>query len=339
MSTQSLFEVQNLEKSYPVRDAGFLAGMFGTQKRLRAVDGISFRINEGEILGVAGQSGCGKSTLGELLVRLQEATDGEIRFRGDDITAYSRKELSEFRQQCQIIFQDPYESLNPRFTVAQTVTEPLAINDIGSPEDRDAIAANALEDAGLYPVEQYLDKLPTQLSGGERQRVSIARALALDPDFIVADEPVSMLDVSVRTEILHLFRKLQRERDLTMVYISHDLSTINYLSDQTMIMFLGDIMEIGPTEEVIQNPAHPYSEALLDSMPSPNPANRSVDAGLETDRGVESDIPDPIDLPSGCRYEPWCQYSSEKCSKSEPDLETKSEHIPRKAACYHPIDE
>jgi len=340
MSRSPLFEVRDLEKKFRARGEGIISSLVGEQKYLRAVDDVSFDIEEGEILGIAGQSGCGKSTLGELLVRLQEPTGGNIYFDGDDVAKYGRESLKSFRQRCQIMFQDPYESLNPRFTVAQTVSEPLSIHDIGDREERDARVIEALDDAGLYPAEPYLNKIPSELSGGERQRVALARALVLDPDFLVADEPVSMLDVSVRTEVLHRFKELQRKRDLSMAYISHDLSTINYLADRTMIMFLGNPVEIGPTEEVIHDPSHPYSEKLLNSMLSSDPEREGA-TDRDPNERIQGDIPDPIDLPDGCRFNPWCPYSTAECEGVEPPLEEYTdgdEPNRREAACYHPVN-
>jgi len=336
-----MFEVKDLRKWYNVRSDGMFSNLIGEQRHLKAVDDVSFEIEEGEILGVAGQSGCGKSTLGELLVRLQEPTKGKILFWGEDISEHSKKEMKKFRQQCQIIFQDPYESLNPRFSVAKTVREPLEINNIGDREERDNRTLLALEDAGLNPPEKYLQQLPAELSGGERQRVCVARALVMDPSFIVADEPVSMLDVSVRTGILHLFEKLQNERDLTVMYISHDLSTINYLSDRAMVMFLGNIIEIGPTADVIQNPAHPYTDALIESVPSSDPSAPSLsDQG--TAGQLTGDIPNPVDMVEGCRFRPWCEYSQEDCKESEPALIYRGENPPnpnsRRVACFHALE-
>jgi len=336
MSGDVLFRVEELEKHYPTRGDGGLLNLFAETNYLRAVDGVSFDIERGEIIGVAGQSGCGKSTLGELLVLLREATGGRIYFRGDDVGEYSAAERKAFRRNCQVVFQDPYESLNPRFTVSQTVKEPLVVHDLGDPAERDERVRRALSDAGLAPPVNYLDKLPAELSGGERQRVSIARALVLDPQFIVADEPVSMLDVSIRTEILHLFEELREKRDLTMMYISHDLSTINYLADRTMIMYLGDVVELGPTRSVIQDPAHPYTEALLQSVPMPDP-----DAGrVGTERSgsdIRGDVPDPVDLPSGCRFRPRCAYATDRCASEEPGLDPLDGD--RRVACFHPVSE
>lgn len=328
-SDAPLFEIRNLSKRYAVREGGFISQLLSESRYLKAVDDVSFTIKRGEIVGLAGQSGCGKSTLGEILIQLEKPTDGEIRFQGDDVREFNRIQLKEFRQECQIIFQDPYESLNPRYTVGRSVTEPLIIHDIGNAEERDARMHQALEDAGLTPPENFIDQLPAELSGGQRQRVAIARSLVLDPSFIIADEPVSMLDVSVSTGILNLFKELQADRDLTMIYISHDLGTINYLSDRTMIMYLGNIVESGPTVDVIQDPSHPYTEALLNSVPTMNDEDR------KSRRRVKGDIPDSVDIPEGCRFHPKCDYATEECLTEEPTLDPFADA--REVACYHPI--
>jgi peptide/nickel transport system ATP-binding protein len=332
---ESIFEIDTLRKSFVNRDdSSILSRFFGEEQYLRAVDDISFEINRGEIMGVAGQSGCGKSTLGELIARLQEPTSGEIRFKGETLSSFDKGRLQQFRRECQIIFQDPYEAMNPRFTVARTVAEPLSIHDIGNREERDARVIRALEDAGLEPAEKYLDRLPKQLSGGERQRTCIARALVLEPEFIVADEPVSMLDVSVRTGILHTFEELREKRDLTMMYISHDLSTINYLCDRTLIMYLGNLVEVGPTQDVIHEPAHPFTEMLLDAVPRSDPSESKVTTA------VDGEVPDPVNLPDGCRFHPRCQYATEECREIEPTLEPRaSADSPREVACYHPVND
>lgn len=330
MNGKPLFEVRNLQKWYQTRSEGLLSNVFGDPDYLRAVDDVSFDIESGEILGLAGQSGCGKSTLGELLLRLQSPTRGDIRFEGRDLSSFDNQEMKGFRQDCQIVFQDPYEALNPRFTVARTVSEPLAIHGIGDAEERDARTMAALEEAGLTPPEKFLDALPSELSGGERQRVCIARALVLDPQFLVADEPVSMLDVSVRTGILHLFKDLQDRRNISMLYISHDLSTISYLADRTMIMYLGNNVEVGPTDQVIHDPAHPYTEALLEAVPTSDPDHQRSESRLE------GEVPDPVNLPDGCRFEPSCDYATEECRAEEPELmETRDR---QEAACIHPVN-
>lgn len=335
----SIFEVRDLRKWYPVRSESLFASLFRETDYLKAVDDISFDIREGEVLGLVGQSGCGKSTLGELLLQLQRPTGGEILFKGEDVSEYDKRQMKQFRRDCQIIFQDPYESLNPRIPVARAVSEPLKIHGIGDREKRDSLTIEALEDAGLSPAGQYLDSLPSELSGGERQRVGIARALVLDPDFIVADEPVSMLDVSKRVSILNLFQDLQEKRDFTMLYISHNLGTINYISDRLMVMYLGNIVEVGPAEDVIRNPSHPYMETLKDAVPRMEPD------GFRNGGESQGEAPDPINLPQGCRFRPYCEYASRQCEASEPALtplgeeESREAELRRSVACYHPVDE
>ena len=329
--TQSIVEVQNLKKWYVSKSSGsWLSNIFSDPNYLKAVDNIDISIDRGEIVGLAGQSGCGKSTLGELLVGLQNPTGGDIYFDGENLSNFSKSDMSNFRKRAQVIFQDPYESMNPRFPVAKIVTEPLKIHGIGDRESRIETAIETLEEVGLGPAEKYIDKLPGELSGGERQRVCIARAIILDPEFVVADEPVSMLDVSVRTGILHLFERLQEERDLSILYISHDLSTINYLTDRTMIMYLGKIVESGATEKVIHDPTHPYTEALLDSVPNPDPSRNRQWGKLK------GKVPSPTDIPSGCRFRPRCSYATDKCAKAEPDIDSKN--TSQSVACYHPLD-
>lgn len=331
--TEALIQVQGLKKWFASRQRDSILGnLFGGSEHLKAVDGVDFSLNRGEIVGLAGQSGCGKSTLGELLVGLQTPTAGRILFDDADLASFDREELKAFRRRAQVIFQDPYEAMNPRFPVARFVAEPLKIHGLGDRETRDARVQATLEEVGLDPAEQYLDKLPGELSGGERQRVCIARALVLDPDFLVADEPVSMLDVSVRTGILHLFKRLQAERDITILYISHDLSTINYLTDRTMIMYLGKVVEAGPTEDVIHDPAHPYTAALLESVPDPDP-------DVIRDRaGMQGQVPNPTDIPSGCRFHPRCPYADDTCREQEPALDRDGTPS-RSVACHYPLDE
>jgi len=300
-------------------------------KPLRAVDGVSLDVNEGEIVGIAGESGCGKTTLGKLLLRLYEPTTGEIYFDGQPYSGMSAPDEREFRRRVQMIFQDPFESLNPRFTVQDTVREPLQINEVGdSYQDRQEMVAQALQDAGLSPPQPYMERFPRELSGGEQQRVAIARAMVIDPDFVVADEPVSMLDVSIRAGVLNLMKELRQRRDLTYVFISHDLALIRYMCDKTAIMYLGDVVEFGDTEEVITNPQHPYTRALLDAVPVPEP-----EGGRNRAR-IMGEIPSPEDPPSGCKFHPRCPHAREYCANHRPrefDLEAGGY-----ATCYR-VDE
>jgi peptide/nickel transport system ATP-binding protein len=296
-----LIEVENVAKWFDTTQ-GVTDRLLGREPNpVKAVDDVSFTINEGDIMGIAGESGCGKTTLGKLLVQLHDPTHGSIKFDGQDITDMSNQEKQEFRKRVQMIFQDPFESLNPRMTVFQSVVEPLRINEMydGYQARRERVI-EVLNEVGLSPAEAYLNEFPKELSGGERQRVAIARALVVNPDFIVCDEPVSMLDVSIRAGVLNLMKELQAEYGLTYVFISHDLSLIRYMCDRTAIMYLGDVIEQGPTDDVVMDPKHPYTEALFDAVPE-------VDPEAERHRAnVTGEVPNPRNPPSGCRFHPRC---------------------------------
>jgi oligopeptide/dipeptide ABC transporter ATP-binding protein len=287
------------------------------QSYVHAVDGLSFALEAGEILALVGESGSGKTTTGLCALGLVDPTEGHVRLHGDDLVKMAhgprRKEL---RRQAQLIFQDPYESLNPRQTVYRAVSEALGVHDLASndTEKREKVIA-ALQDAGLKPASTFMERYPQQLSGGQRQRVVIASAIVLNPVFLVADEPVSMLDVSIRAEILNLLRRLRDERGITMIYITHDLASAAYVADQVAVMYLGAIVEIGPARTVLKNPRHPYTKALMSVIPVPNPQRRRKRQVLK------GETPDPIDLPPGCRFHPRCPEAISSCSEQEPSLE------------------
>jgi peptide/nickel transport system ATP-binding protein len=326
-----LVEVEGLKKHFPV-ESGLVNNVLNRvrgreQKKVHAVDGVSFELHEGETFGIAGESGCGKTTTGMCLAKLYEPTDGSIYYGGEDIAEKTGAELSHFRQNAQMIFQDPFESLNPRMTVYDTVVEPLRIHDI--PNQR-ARVRRALEFAELEPADQYFDQYPHELSGGQRQRLAIARALVIDPDFIVADEPVSMLDVSLRAGVLSLLDRMTNEFGLSVVYISHDLSLLRHMCDRLAIMYMGRIVEQGDTEDVITNPKHPYTRSLIDAVPVPDPHSQRERVELEGEVG------DAINVPTGCRFKNRCEeYIGDVCDQVSPPLEEKADvDDDREVACH-----
>jgi len=320
----TLLKVENLKKHFPVGRG--LSSIFGTSEYVRAVDGINFKLKKGEIMGLAGESGSGKSTTGELIVRLIEPTEGNIYINKNNIAHLKGKELEKFRKDVQMIFQDPYGTLNPRYNVKKTIEEPLTINGIRDSKEKEEKVHNALRKSGLKPVEKYLDKFPHELSGGERQRVSIARAVVLNPNILIADEPVSMLDVSVRAGVLDLLKSLSNNLGLAMVYISHDLSTIRYLCQRTAIMYLGKLVEVGLTEKVLDNPKHDYTKLLLSAVPIPDPDYKRKKIN---DTG---EMPDQINTYLGCNFAPRCPNKKEICEKVEPPTVTISEG--HKVSCH-----
>ncbi|MFC7072942.1 ABC transporter ATP-binding protein [Halovenus rubra] len=298
-SSGPLVEVRNLEKHFYDND-NIIDRLLGNGPvSIRAVDGISFNIHRGETLGLVGESGCGKSTTGETVLRLQEATDGSVQFRGDRVFEMNGDDLSEFRRNAQVVFQDPYTSLDPRVPVGQTVREALDIHNIGTKTERNERVRDLLERVGLS--EDQFDRYPSEFSGGQRQRIGIARALALNPDFLVLDEPTSALDVSVQAQILNLLADLQEEFELTYLLISHDLSVIRHICDRVAVMYLGEIAEIADVDTLFESPKHPYTKALLESVPRAETAERDRD--IET---LQGDVPSPRNPPSGCRFRTRC---------------------------------
>ena len=314
-SGEILLETKDLKKSYPIKRSFADTIARRPAKTVKALDGVAFSLGKGEILGLAGESGSGKTTLGELLSALQTPTSGSVLFENRDIAALSRSELRAFRRNMQVVFQDPYETLNPRFTVMNALMEPLKNLGVGTYEERLELVNAALSKVELNPPENYLLRFPHELSGGQRQRVAIARGIILEPRFLVADEPVSMLDVSIRAGILNLFLRFRREMDMSIIYVSHDLATIRYICDRTAILYLGRIAELGPTEEVISRPLHPYTEMLISAVPH-------SEAGEKRPRvDARGEIPDPIDLPNGCRFHPRCPRAIDSCGWEGRDLQ------------------
>ncbi len=312
MSEDFILQVENLCKYFAAGQSGFWRRR---GRQVHAVDDVSFELERGEVLALVGESGCGKSTLVLTLLGLERATAGRIIFEGKDVTDLPPPGLKEMRRHIQMIFQDPYESLNPLLTVGELVAEPLLVHGLGrNRAERLERARQALEDAGLKPAESFLHRRPHELSGGQRQRVVIAGALVLEPAVLLADEPVSMLDVSIRAEILNLLADLRARRGISIIFITHDLSTAAYFADRLAVMYLGRIVELGPTGTVLANPTHPYTKALLSVIPVPNPRQRRRRTILA------GDPPNPIDLPPGCRFHPRCPVAEGRCSQVEPQL-------------------
>ncbi|MHB8642143.1 MAG: ABC transporter ATP-binding protein [Gaiellaceae bacterium] len=321
-----LLETVHLKKYFPIKK-GVLQREVA---RVHAVDDVSLRVHEGETLGLVGESGCGKSTFGRTIVRLLEPTEGDVLFEGTSIAKYSARRMRPLRRQMQMVFQDPYASLNPRKRVGTIIGDPMKIHGTASKNERKQRVQELLETVGLSP--EHYNRFPHEFSGGQRQRIGVARALALRPKLVVADEPVSALDVSIQSQMLNLLEDLQEEFKLTYIFIAHDLGVVRHVSDRIAVMYLGRVVELSPAEELYERPIHPYTEALLSAVPIPDP-----DLAEARERIVlQGDVPSPINPPSGCRFHPRCRYATEICAKVDPPLVDYGHgHL---AACHHPLN-
>lgn len=328
--SESLLRVEHLVKHFPVKSAG----LFGQKQYLRAVDDVSFEVRRGETLGLVGETGCGKSTLARCIVRLESLTSGKVDFDGHDISAASDAELRPYRRRFQMVFQDPYGSLNPRRRVGSIIGDPFDIHGIATGAERMRRVQELMEMVGLNP--EHYNRFPAQFSGGQRQRIGIARAIALRPDLIVCDEPVSALDVSIRAQILNLLADLQKDLKLTLIFISHDLSVVRHVSDRIAVMYLGKLVEIAPASQLFERARHPYTRALLSAIPVPDP-----DFDSEREQIILSgDPPSPVEPPSGCHFHPRCPRAEARCATEEPTLIPRLTDAPdHRAACHFPAGE
>lgn len=326
MKQETILRVLDSKKWFPVRKS-FMGSFFSHENKfVRAVDGVSFEVRKKEIFGLVGESGCGKTTLAKSIMRLTNLTAGHIYFYGHDVTEMTKKELKDFRRKMQIIFQDPYDSLNSGMILYDIITEPLKIHKLkASDAEKMETVREIMTKVELEPPEEFVNKYPPELSGGQRQRVAIARALILQPKFLIADEPVSMLDVSTRGGILKLMLKLRKKLGLSILFITHDLALARWICDRIAVMYLGKIVEIGPAEDVIIQPKHPYTLALLNAVPIPEPIVRPLQV-------LKGEVPDAMNIPEGCRFHPRCPQKQEICSREEPKLIRASKN--RLVACH-----
>jgi len=318
LKMEKLVEIKNLRKWFSVTSHSNL------KKSVKAVDGVSFHIEKREILSLVGESGCGKTTCGKTILRIFNPTEGNIYFDGKDITRLNRKEMLKYRKKMMIIYQDPFGSLDPRMTIGSTITEPMEVHNLYSKKEREDRVIEIMKKVGLLPDQ--INRYPHEFSGGQRQRIGIARALATNPEFIVADEPVSALDVSIQAQIINLLKDLQEEFGLTLLFVAHDLSVVKHISDRVAVMYLGKIVETASKNELFNHPQHPYTRALLSAIPTPDPKKRKKGQILT------GDVPSPMNPPSGCRFNTRCPYVKDICREEEPELiSTKNDHF---VACH-----
>jgi oligopeptide/dipeptide ABC transporter ATP-binding protein len=320
--SDDIVKVEGLKKYFPIKRGFFTTVLSGDSVNVKAVDGISFFVKKGEVLGLVGESGSGKTTTGRLVLRLADPTEGTIQYKGKDISKLSNREMKPLRKEMQIVFQDPFESLDPRMLIQDIVAEPVRIQKVAKTEaEVEERVKQILREVELVPPEEFMHRYPHELSGGQRQRVAIARAFILDPEFVVADEPVSMLDVSIRAEILNLMLALVQKRGASFLYITHDLALSRHICDRIAVMYLGKLVELGTTDTIISRPLHPYTQALIEAVPVPDPSSKRIG------RVISGEIPSPINPPSGCRFHTRCPYSHTRCIEEDPPLiEVEQDH-------------
>ena len=313
--TRPILEVQGLTKYFDAAKG----------KKVHAVENVSFTLERGETLGIVGESGCGKSSMGRTILKIHDSTSGKIIFDGVDITKFSNKQMNPYRKRMQMIFQDPYASLNPRMTVGEIIEEPMFIHKMGTPKERKAIVQDLIQTVGLKP--DHIRRYPFEFSGGQRQRIGIARALALNPEFIVCDEPISALDVSIQAQVINLLEKLQHERGFSYLFIAHDLEMVHHISHKIGVMYLGNMVEFGTSDEVYKTPLHPYTKALISASPVPDPELAKTKKRIL----LEGEVPSPLNPPKGCPFAPRCSHCTERCNQEKPETYSIGNH---KVACF-----
>jgi oligopeptide/dipeptide ABC transporter ATP-binding protein len=322
-----VIRIENLRKWYPLRRGFFETLLSKTELNVKAVDGVSFGVRKGEIFALAGESGSGKTTLGKVVLRLISSSSGSVFFQGKDITKLSQKQMKPLRREMQIVFQDPFESLNPRMIIKEIIAEPLRVQRMTKTEaELEERVKDMLSKVELVPPDEFLYRFPHELSGGQRQRVAVARAFVLNPVFIVADEPVSMLDVSIRAEIINLMVDLVKKSSASILFITHDIALAKHIADRVAVLYLGKMMEIGSSTDVVDNPLHPYTQALISAVPVPDPESKRIKDV------ISGEIPSPVDPPTGCRFHTRCPYAHERCVNEEPAVvEVENNHF---VACH-----